>query len=588
MHDRARTAVIVFNGEIYNFRELRADLERSGHSFRGHSDTEVLLALYEAKGEAMLSLLNGIFAFAIWDDAARSLFLACDAMGVKPLYFAQTAEGFLFASELKALMCTGTIPATLDVASLFRTLGYLWSPGGATPIRGVRRLGPGEALRVKDCRIVRQWTWAPSTWLAEPIDIGADEAVRRVEQSLRTAVHRQMVADVPVGAFLSGGVDSSAVVAMAREEAPEIECFTIDTGGVRDRGMVDDLPYARQVARHLGVKLHVVRIDSSQMAQDLEQMVVQLDEPLADPAPLNVLYISRLAREHGMKVLLSGAGGDDLFSGYRRHRALDFERYWSGLPKPVRAGLRRASARLTAFGSSGRRIAKALAHADSTREQRLMGYFLWADVERIRSLFAPEHRALLATERIEAPLEDYLRTLPQGMPPLHQMLALEQRFFLADHNLLYTDKMSMAAGVEVRVPFLDNDLVRLANALPAHVKQRGRHGKWVLKKAIERHLPHEIVHRPKAGFGAPLRRWLQHDLRELVDDTLSVATVDRRGLFDPAAVATLIADDRAGRVDAAYTILGLMCIEIWCRHFLDSVPRRFTSDRVRLRASAVV
>ena len=229
--------------------------------------------------------------------------------------------------------------------------------------------------------------------------------------------------------------------------------------------------------------------------------------------------------EHGMKVLLSGAGGDDLFSGYRRHRALGFERYWSGLPTPVRAGLRRVSGRLTAFGSSGRRIAKALAHADSTRERRLTGYFLWADVERIRSLFAPEHRASLATERIEAPLEDYLRTLPPGMPPLQQMLALEQRFFLADHNLLYTDKMSMAAGVEVRVPFLDNDLVRLANALPAHVKQRGRHGKWVLKKAIERYLPSEIVHRPKAGFGAPLRRWLQHDLRELVDDTLSAATV---------------------------------------------------------------
>ena len=172
MENRPRTAVIVFNGEIYNFRELRADLERSGHSFRGHSDTEVLLALYEVKGEGMLPLLNGIFAFAIWDDAARSLLLACDAMSVKPLYFAQTAEGFLFASELKALMRTATIPATIDVASLFRTLGYLWSPGGATPIRGVRRLGPGEALRVKDCRIVRQWTWATSTWLGEPINVG--------------------------------------------------------------------------------------------------------------------------------------------------------------------------------------------------------------------------------------------------------------------------------------------------------------------------------------------------------------------------------------------------------------------------------
>ena len=585
MHGPSRTAVIVFNGEIYNFRELRADLERSGHSFRGHSDTEVLLALYEAKGEAMLSLLNGIFAFAIWDDAARSLLLACDAMAVKPVYFAQTTEGFLFASELKALTRTGTIPATIDVAPLFRTLGYLWSPGGATPIRGVRRLGPGEALRVKDCRIVRRWSWATSTWLGEPIDVGPDEAVRRVEQSLRTAVHRQMVADVPVGAFLSGGVDSSAVVAMAREEAPQIECFTIDTGGVRDRGMTDDLPFARQVARHLGVKLHIVRIDSSQMAQDLEQMVVQLDEPLADPAPLNVLYISRLAREHGMKVLLSGAGGDDLFSGYRRHRALGFERYWSRLPRPVRAGFRRASGRLAALGSSGRRIAKALAHADSTREQRLTGYFLWADVERIRTLFAPEHRVLLATERIEAQLEDYLRTLPQGLPPLHQMLALEQRFFLADHNLLYTDKMSMAAGVEVRVPFLDNDLVSLANALPADIKQHGRHGKWVLKKAMERYLPRQVVYRPKAGFGAPLRQWLRGDLLELVDDTLSPAALRNRGLFDPAAVTRLVDDDRAGRVDAAYTILGLMCIEIWCRHFLDPAPARIGHARARPRSA---
>jgi asparagine synthase (glutamine-hydrolysing) len=588
MHNRARTAVIVFNGEIYNFRQLRSDLEQSGHVFRGHSDTEVLLVLYETQGEAMLSLLNGIFAFAIWDDSAQSLFLACDAMAVKPLYFAQTAGGFLFASELKALLRSGMIPTTIDVATLFRTLGYLSSFGGATPIRGVRRLGPGEALRVKDCRIVRHWTWAPSTWPAEPINVRADEAPRRVERALRSAVHRQMAADVPVGAFLSGGVDSSAVVAMACEAAPLIDCFSIDTGGVREGGMVDDLPYARQVARHLGLKLHVVRIDSSKMAQDLEQMVVQLDEPLADPAPLNVLYISRLAREHGIKVLLSGAGGDDLFSGYRRHRALHFERHWSGLPRSVRAGLRRASGRLTGFGLAGRRIAKALAHADSAREQRLTGYFLWADVERLSGLFAPEHRAALVAERIEAPLEDYLRTLPESLPPLHQMLALEQRFFLADHNLLYTDKMSMAAGVEVRVPFLDNDVVRLANALPAHLKQHAGHGKWVLKRAMERHLPSEIIHRPKAGFGAPLRRWLQHDLRELVDDTLSSATVRRRGLFDPVAVATLIAGDRAGRVDAAYTILGLMCIEIWCRNFLDSLPPRFMSDRIPVHASAVV
>lgn len=579
MFDATGTVVIVFNGEIYNFRELRAQLESVGYGFRGHSDTEVLLALYRAHGEAMLSLLNGIFAFAIYDLAEQSLFLACDGMGVKPLYFsaaltpipspASGREGFVFASELKALAACGGEAASLDMPALLRYLGFLWSPGGATPFKGVSRLGPGEALRVKDGRIVRRWRWADSAWAETPLTLAAGEAIRRVQGGVRTAVQRQLVADVPVGAFLSGGLDSSAVVAMAREVSPDIECFTIDTGSVRDAGVTDDLPYARQVAKHLGVRLHEIRVDSSRMAADLERMVLQLDEPLADPAPLNVLYISQLARQHGVKVLLSGAGGDDLFTGYRRHRALMLERYWAWLPPAARQGLRNMTARLGQNGALGRRMTKAFAHAGMPADQRLAGYFLWADPVRVLGLFAPEHRATLARERMAAPLEDYLATLPHGLPPLQRMLALEQRFFLADHNLLYTDKMSMAVGVEVRVPFLDNDLVRLANVLPPGLKQRGAEGKWVLKKAMEPYLPHEVIYRPKTGFGAPLRQWLRHELREWVGDMLSADTLRRRGLFDPEAVAALVADDISGRVDAAYTILGLVCIEIWCREFMD-------------------
>lgn len=575
--------VIVFNGEIYNFRELRAQLEAEGHGFRSHSDTEVLLALYRAKGEAMLGLLNGIYAFAIYDRADQSLFLAGDAMGVKPLYISEGCKGFVFASELKALLACGGLEASLDVTALFRYLGFLWSPGGSTPFKGVFRLGPGEALRVKGGRIVRRWHWAESTWsnsgagrfVSGPTPT---EAIRQVREGLRTAVHRQMVADVPVGAFLSGGLDSSAVVALAREVSPDIDCFTIDTGPVRDAGVTDDLPYARRVAQHLGVKLHELRVDSSRMAADLEQMVFQLDEPLADPAPLNVLYISQLARQHGMKVLLSGAGGDDLFTGYRRHRALMLERYWAWLPVPMRAVLRNMSRQLGQGGALGRRVTKAFAHADCPESKRLTGYFLWADPAQVLGLFAPEHRAALAHEAMTAPLEGYLSSLPPDLPPLQRMLALEQRFFLADHNLLYTDKMSMAAGVEVRVPFLDNDLIRLANALPPNLKQRGAEGKWVLKKAMEPYFPHEVIYRPKTGFGAPLRHWLRNELKELVDDTLSADALRRRGLFDPPAVAALVADDRAGRVDAAYTILGLVCIEIWCRKFFDqglATPPRF-------------
>lgn len=569
MLDASGRTVIVFNGEIYNFRELRAQLESDGYRFRGHSDTEVLLALYQAHGEAMLPLLNGIFAFAIYDQVSQELFLACDAMAVKPLYFAEGNQGFSFASELKALVALGAVPPEFNVPALFRTLGYLWSPGGATPFKGIRRLGPGEALRVKGSRIIRRWPWAPSAWAASPLVLSEREAVSRVQNALRTAVHRQLVADVPVGAFLSGGLDSSAIVAMARERSPGIECFTINTGAVRDAGVTDDLPYARQVAKHLGVKLHEIEVDSSRMAADLERMVIQLDEPLADPAPLNVLYISQLARQHGVKVLLSGAGGDDLFTGYRRHRALMLERYWAWLPAAVRQGLGNLSSRFGQGGALGRRLAKAFAHAGLPADQRLLGYFLWADPARVLGLFAPEHRAALAGERMTAPMADYLAALPPGLPPLHRMLALEQRFFLADHNLLYTDKMSMAAGVEVRVPFLDNDLVSLANALPPGLKQRGAEGKWILKKAMEPYLPHSVIYRPKTGFGAPLRHWLRHELKDWVGDMLSAETLRRRGLFDPKAVAALVADDQAGRVDAAYTILGLVCIEIWCREFMD-------------------
>lgn len=569
MSDASGSTVIVFNGEIYNFRELRSELETAGFQFRGHSDTEVLLALYTAHGEAMLPMLNGIFAFCIYDLSRQTLFLACDAMGVKPLYFCEGEDGFVFASEMKSLLACGGIPKVLDVAALFRTLGFLWSPGGATPFKGVHRLGPGEALRLKGGRIAERWRWASTDWTADTLQLDDGVAIRRVEEAVRTAVHRQMVADVPVGAFLSGGLDSSAVVAMAREISPDIACFTIDTGNVTDAGVTDDLPYARKVARHLDVKLHEIRVDSSRMADDLERMVFQLDEPLADPAPLNVLYISQLARQHGVKVLLSGAGGDDLFTGYRRHRALMMERYWRWLPVPARSAIKRMTGGLGQGGALGRRLTKAFAHADWPENQRLSGYFLWADPDRVLGLFAPEHRAALAGEVMTRPMEDYLATLPAGLPPMQRMLALEQRFFLADHNLVYTDKMSMAVGVEARVPFLDNDLVRLANQLPPGIKQRGAEGKWVLKKAMEPYLPHDVIYRPKTGFGAPLRSWLRHELKGLVDDMLSADTLSRRGLFDAEAVARLIADDRAGRVDAAYTILGLLCIEIWCREFLD-------------------
>lgn len=568
-----RSVALVYNGEIYNFPALRAELVAEGGVFTGHSDTEVLLALYLRDGARMLSRLNGIFAFAMWDARSGELFLARDPLGVKPLYFSAGEAGFAFSSEIKGLIALLDDAGEVDAPAIHRYLTFLWNPGEATPVRGVRKLGPGEAMVVRHGRIARRWRWydLPASRAPRAV-ISEIDAIKGTEAALRTAVHRQLLSDVPVGAFLSGGLDSSAIVAMAREHVSGIHCFTIESD-VAEEGMTADLPYARRVARHLGVPLEVVRIDSSTMAADLEQMIYQLDEPLADPAALNVLYISQLARSRGIKVLLSGAGGDDLFTGYRRHRAMSAERLWSWLPAGVRAAMQRGASRLDQRNPLFRRTAKLLNGAALDGDARLANYFCWADEERLRSLYTPEFRRAVGEASAVQPMLDFLADLPPSTPRLERLLALEQRFFLTDHNLTYTDKMGMAAGVEIRVPFLDLDLVEFAATLPAAVKQRGREGKWVLKKAMERYLPRDVIYRPKSGFGAPLRRWMRHELRDVLGDRLSAPSLRARGFFDPAAVHRLIAQNDAGEVDASYTLFSLMAIEIWCRQFIDATPR---------------
>lgn len=564
--------VLIFNGEIYNFLELRAELEGGGFAFRGHSDTEVLLNLYLARGEEMLKRLNGIFAFAIWDARRQALFIARDGLGVKPLYYFANDRIFSFASEIKALLHLMPAVGELDPEAIHRYFSFLWCPGEGTPLKSVRKLLPGEAMVVRDGAIERRWTWyrLPSFGVLGA-NLQEKDALEGTVVHLRQAVRRQMVADVPVGAFLSGGLDSSAVVAFAREQNPGIRCFTIEVVGGQEEGTTDDLPYARRVAKHLGVALEVVPVDAGGMAGDLERMVAHLDEPLADPAPLNVLYISRLARDHGMKVLLSGAGGDDIFTGYRRHHAVQFEACWKWLPRGVRGSLRSITAGLDQRRTSARRLSKLFDGAVLDGDERLANYFLWAREADLLALYTPGFRAQLGDSSAVAPLLDFLKPLPKSVAQLERMLALEQRFFLSDHNLIYTDKMSMASGVEVRVPFLDMDLVDFSARIPVGLKQHGSEGKWILKKAMEPYLPRDVIYRPKSGFGAPIRRWMRHELRPLLGDLLSQESLNRRGVFDPMAVQRLIAANDSGREDASYTLLSLLCIEIWCRKFLDGV-----------------
>ena len=564
--------VLVFNGEIYNFQELRKELEDQGHNFCGQSDTEVLLQLYLVHGKNLLSRLNGIFAFALWDEHDRSLFVARDAMGVKPFYYAETSEGFAFASEIKALLCIAPELRELDIPSLHRYLAFLWCPGEGTPLRSVRKLLPGEAMILREGRITQKWRWYELPAFRGVIaDLSLARSLDGIVDYLRQAVHRQMVADVPLGAFLSGGLDSSSVVAFARERAPDIRCFTIEVDGCQREGTVEDLPYARQVARHLAVPLEVVKIRAGDIASDIEFMIRQLDEPLADPACLNVLYICRLAREQGLKVLLSGCGGDDLFTGYRRHTVAQYEHLLNWLPKGVKSRVGMIAGSLDQRVAAFRKLAKALNGSLLTGDARIGNYFLWTNEQHLLTLYTPQFRAALGENAACTPFLDFLNPLPAKQSPLERMLLLEQRFFLADHNLNYTDKMSMAVGVEARVPFLDLDLVEHAARIPIGMKQKGMVGKWILKKAMEPYLPHNVIYRRKTGFGAPLRQWIRHELRELVRDTLSEERLRARGLFDPTAVRRLIEQNDIGKIDGSYLLLSLVSIEIWCSSYIDQV-----------------
>lgn len=562
--------VLSYNGEIYNFRELRAELSAAGVSFRGRSDTEVLLRLIEHYGLSALPRLNGIFAFALFDRESGEFTLVRDRMGVKPLYVLEEQRRVLFASEIKAFVAMGGELGPWQPDAIARYLTFLWCPGRGTPTMGVSKLCPGEAMTIRAGQVLRRWRWSVQETPRHNKSSTAD-LISATRDCLRAAVHRQMIADVPVGAFLSGGLDSSAVAAFARERDQNLRCFSIDVGGAEE-GSCDDLPYARKAAAHLKVELDVIHVDASELAHALPEMVHQLDEPLADPAPLNVLFISRLARRRGIKVLLSGAGGDDVFSGYRRHRALALERYWSWAPASVRREVARASSALGRRRAWSRRLAKAFTAMNYDGAERIASYYFWIPPEISISLLSSDVRAHLR-ERPQQPILDFIAQLPEDASPLERMLSIEKRFFLGDHNLVYTDKMSMAEGVEVRVPFLDEALLDFAATIPSSAKQHGATGKWILKKAMEPLLPREIVYRPKTGFGLPLRRWLHNELKDFVAQILARESLDARGLFDAHAVEQLVAQDRAGRIDGTYAIFALICIELWMREFVDAPQR---------------
>lgn len=551
-HDRS--TVIVYNGEIYNYRELRAELIAKGHRFDTQSDTEVILEMYRAYGRDMLPRLNGMFAFALLDVATGDLLAARDRFGVKPFYYTRNAHGLAFASELRTLCGLPGLSLDIDREGLACMLTYMWTPAPMTVLKDVRKLEPGRAMIIRDGDIAEHWRFAPMASFGSPSMASEQDQGRRLRTLLGAAVERQLVADVPVGAFLSGGLDSSAIVAMAKRATTDsVQCFTMDDRQGTDKGFVADLPYAKRAASELGVPLAVLPL-SDTYAERFSAFVASQDQPIADPAAFNVFEICRLAQGTRIKVLLSGAGGDDLFSGYRRHNALGAERLWGGAPAFLRGWTQAAARQLPTAVPFVRRVRKALTYAHLQPADRLISYFYWLDPARAASLCKSDSDPA-------APLRAEIASLPDTLGRLEQLLHLERTFFLADHNLAYTDASAMRSGVEVRVPFLDPDLVDFSTTIPASMKVRGGTAKWLFKRAMQGVLPTDIIWRPKVGFGGPLNRWLRGPMKGWLDQQLASDTTAQ--LFDADEARALADRFNGGSDDVAYTLFALATTVAW-------------------------
>lgn len=559
--------VVIFNGEIYNHLDIRDYLKSKYNvEFNSGSDTETLLKGWIHEGREILKRLNGIFAFAIYDLKKSCLNVVRDPYGVKPLYVYQDKDQFVFSSELKSFNSLKFFDNRINLDAVGNYLSFLWSPGEDTMYQSVKKVLPGFELEInlKDNSVKSQKGefYSPNEILSK---LTEEEWIDKVDEVLNRAVKRQMLSDVPLGFFLSGGLDSSLLVAMARKQNPnlDLDCFTINTSTNKGKeGFSDDLPYARKVAQHLGVNLHEVDIDGGSVDR-FDQMIYTLDEPQADLAPENVRLICNLAKKKGIKVLIGGAAGDDLFSGYRRHHAILLEEKIEKVPKGLLYLFKGIINMLPGKIPFFRRMNKLSRDWGKTSHERLLGYFNWLPNNNFVHEIVPE----LSDDYNPNNYGEQILANNKGESLLQQMLYLEQATFLVDHNLNYTDKMSMLEGVEARVPFLDFELVALANMIPDSFKIKGGEAKYILKKVAERYLPKEVIYRSKTGFGAPVRDMISNELKPLIETYLSSDSLAQQGIFSPLAVQRLLDDHNSGKEDHGYTILSLLALQSWLKQF---------------------
>ncbi len=572
--------VLTFGGEIYNYRELRAELQSKGHAFQTNTDTEVLLTAFSEWGKECLPRLNGMFHFAVWDNRERTLTLARDHVGIKPLYyFAEPAAAakpgsLIFASEVKAILATGLVDPALDPEALNQFLTFLWAPDPNTLFQGIKTLPPAHVLTFKDNEAKMDQWWDVSF---DDVEEGRSEAwwQEQVLETLDRVVNLEMVADVPLGSFLSGGIDSSGIVAMMKRHSGgrRVSTYTvgIEAEDLRYDIIPDDVTWSRRVNQHLDTDYHEIMLQPA-VAELLPKLVYHMDEPAIDMAIPSYL-VSQAARET-LRVMLSGMGGDEVFAGYPRQLAMKIAGALDPVPGMLRRPLMKTIERTLPGGLPGRltgplRNAKKFARSAALDfEERYLGYGTYFTDDAKQRLYSDDMLSATSGMDAYATHRAYFARV-KNVAPLNRLLYVDLKTFLPCLNLITTDKTSMAANLEVRVPFLNRQMIEFTARMPADLKLRGFKRKYILKRALEKVLPKEVVWRKKAGFGAPIRSWLRGALRPLVDDLLGEETIRRRGLFRPTEVRRIIDLNLSGREDFNLQVFQLLNLELWQRQFID-------------------
>lgn len=566
--------VMIFNGEIYNYATLRADLESKHQTrFITSGDTEVVLEMYRVMGLACFEHFIGMFSFALYDIEKKSLLLARDHFGIKPMYLYQQGNRFAFASELKSLTGLPGFRKEINFNSLVSAANYLWVPGNESIFQSVTKLPPGHFAFLncgsKELEIeIRQYF----SLKEEHAELSEEETIQQLRWHLEKTVERHMVADVPVSSFLSGGLDSSLISVLAKQRTNALSTFTIATQekDKKIEKMPDDERYARSLAKQFGFDHTEVPIDAG-VVDMLPSIVRILDEPLGDPAAINTFLICKRARERGVKVLLSGMGADEIFFGYRRQQATLLAARYQSLPSGVRKLTRTTvNALPVRVGSHGVKITRwgkrFLDFADLPLEQSYRRSYSYYDDDGLGKLFNRGIQKEIGA--LNAQHASYFNERKDG-DLINNICNTDIHLFMQGLNLTYTDRASMAASVEVRVPFIDREMIRFAMSIPGKYKYKKGEGKYILKKAAETILPNEIIYRPKASFGAPIRSWISNELRPMIDDLLSESSIRRRGLFNYSFIKNMIDQDRKGTSDFAYQIYFLLTLEVWFKEFVD-------------------